>query len=122
MSDQMTIPLDLPLSASVEKMRAAPQDEEFGVLTEIDVNAILKAKLGEEVEDYVILDACHPPLGRSLGLLLLRNLVLRATAGGTLVQVSNPDMMVNLTNDPALEPIAKDTRERLSLVPIALGG
>ena len=129
MSDAMTITLDLPFAASVEKVRAALQDQGFGVLTEIDVTATLKAKLGEQMEDYVILGACNPPLAhralevdRSLGLLLPCNVVLRATDGGTLVEIADPDMMDNLTSNPALEPIAKDARERLTLVLTALGG
>ena len=129
MSDAMTITLDLPFAASVEKVRAALQDQGFGVLTEIDVTATLKAKLGEEMEDYLILGACNPPLAhralevdRSLGLLLPGNVVLRATDGGTLVEIADPEMMVNLTSNPALEPIAKDARERLTLVLTALGG
>ena len=128
MSDAMTITLDLPFAASVEKVRAALQDQGFGVLTEIDVTATLKAKLGEQMEDYLILGACNPSLAhralevdRSLGLLLPCNVVLRATDGRTLVEIADPEMMVNLTSNPALEPIAKDARERLGLVLAALG-
>lgn len=129
MSDAMTITLDLPFAASVEKVRAALQDQGFGVLTEIDVTATLKAKLGEQMEDYLILGACNPSLAhralevdRSLGLLLPCNVVLRATDGRTLVEIADPEMMVNLTSNPALEPIAKDARDRLTLVVTALGG
>ena len=129
MNDAMTVTLDLPFTASVDLVRAALQEQGFGVLTEIDVAATLKAKLGKEMEDYLILGACNPPLAhralevdRSLGLLLPCNVVLRATDGGTLVQIADPEMMVNLTSNPALEPIAKDARERLTLVLTALGG
>lgn len=129
MSDAMTITLDLPFAASVERVRAALQEQGFGVLTEIDVTATLKAKLGEEMEDYLILGACNPPLAhralgvdRSLGLLLPCNVVLRATPAGTLVEIADPEMMVTLTSNPALEPVAKDAKERLTLVLTALGG
>jgi uncharacterized protein (DUF302 family) len=129
MSDAMTITLELPFQASVERVKAALQAQGFGVLTEIDVTATLKAKLGEEMEDYLILGACNPPLAhralevdRSLGLLLPCNVVLRATDAGTLVEIADPEMMVSLTENPELEPIAKDARERLHLVVSALGG
>ena len=129
MSEAMTITLDLPFADSVEKVRAALQEQGFGVLTEIDVTATLKAKLGEDMEDYLILGACNPPLAhralevdRSLGLLLPCNVVLRATSAGTLVEIADPEVMVDLTSNSALEPIAKDARERLTLVLAALGG
>lgn len=129
MSDAMTLTLELPFQASVERVKAALQEQGFGVLTEIDVAATLKAKLGEEMEDYLILGACNPPLAhralevdRSLGLLLPCNVVLRATDAGTLVEIADPEMMVSLTENPALEPIAKDARERLHNVVAALGG
>lgn len=129
MTEAMTVTLDLPFQASVEKVKAALQEQGFGVLTEIDVTATLKAKLGEEMEDYVILGACNPPLAhralevdRSLGLLLPCNVVLRATDAGTLVEIADPEVMVGLSENPALEPVAKDARERLTLVVSALGG
>jgi uncharacterized protein (DUF302 family) len=129
MSDAMTVTLELPFTDSVEKVRAALQEQGFGVLTEIDVSATLKAKLGEEMEDYLILGACNPPLAhraldvdRSLGLLLPCNVVLRATKAGTLVEIADPEMMVELTSNSALDPIAKEAKKRLMLVLTALGG
>jgi len=129
MTQDLTITLDLPFTEAVETVRGALQDQGFGVLTEIDVTATLKAKLGEEMEDYLILGACNPPLAhralgidRSLGLLLPCNVVLRATDGGTLVEIADPAMMVSLTNNAALEPVALDARTRLGLVLAALGG
>ena len=129
MNDAMTVTLDLPFTASVEKVRAALQEQGFGVLTEIDVSATLKAKLGEEMEDYLILGACNPPLAhraldvdRSLGILLPCNVVLRATEAGTLIEIADPEMMVDLTGNSALAPIAKEAKERLMLVIAALGG
>jgi uncharacterized protein (DUF302 family) len=125
----MTITLNLPFTDAVDKVREALQDQGFGVLTEIDVTATLNAKLGEQMEDYLILGACNPPLAhraleidRSLGLLLPCNVVLRGTAGGTLVEIADPQMMVSMTGNTALEPVAKDAQERLSLVVAALGG
>ena len=77
MTYAMTVTLELPFNEAVEKVRAALQEQGFGVLTEIDVTATLKAKLGAQMEDYLILGACNPPLAhqaleidRSLGLLL----------------------------------------------------
>ena len=129
MMDDMTVTLKLPITEAVEKVRAALQDQGFGVLTEIDVTAPLQAKLGAQMEDYLILGACNPPLAhqaleidRSLGLLLPCNVVLQGTADGTLVEIADPQMMVSISDNPALEPVAEQARERLSLVVAALGG
>ena len=129
MMHAMTVTLELPFTEAVEKVRAALQDQGFGVLTEIDVTATLQAKLGEQMEDYLILGACNPPLAhqaleidRSLGLLLPCNVVLRGTADGTLVEIADPQMMVSMSDNPALEPVAKQARKRLSLAVAALGG
>jgi len=94
--------------------------EGFGVLTEIDVAATLREKLGEDVEEYVILGACNPPLAhralsvdRSIGLLLPCNVVVRATGDGTVVEALDPRIMVNLSNKPELQEIADDAAARL---------
>ena len=62
---------------TVQRVRAELRAEGFGVLTEIDITSTLREKLGEQIEDYVVLGACNPPLAhraltvdRSIGLLL----------------------------------------------------
>jgi uncharacterized protein (DUF302 family) len=101
-------------------VREALAQQGFGVLTEIDVRATLRDKLGEQIEDYVILGACNPPLAhraldvdRSIGLLLPRNLVVRAAAGGTVVEALDPHIMATLTGEPRVEPIADEAAARL---------
>jgi hypothetical protein len=77
------------------------------MLTGTDVTATLKAKLGEQIEDYVILGACNPPLAhkaliidRSIGLLLPCNVVVRAAGTGSVVEALDPQIMVTLTEPP----------------------
>ena len=91
------------------------------MLTEIDVTATMAAKLGEEIEDYIILGACRPPFAlqalgvdRSIGLLLPCNVVVRATAAGTVVEALDPQVMVTLTGRPELKPVADDIANRLA--------
>ncbi len=109
---------------AVEQTRAALQEQGFGVLTEIDMRATLKAKLGQDMEDYLILGACNPPLAhravtvnRQIGLLLPCNVIVRAdpTAGddSIIVEALNPQLMVQVTDEPALEPIADEATTRL---------
>jgi uncharacterized protein (DUF302 family) len=108
-----SVTLDAPFADAVARVRAALQEQGFGVLTEIDVTATMRAKLGEQMEDYVILGACNPPfahqalgIDRSLGLLLPCNVVVRAAGKETLVEALDPQVMVTLTGRPELKPIA----------------
>ncbi|WP_412078674.1 DUF302 domain-containing protein [Streptomyces xanthophaeus] len=99
----------------------------FGILTEIDVTATLKAKLGHDMEDYLILGACNPPLAhqaldvdRTIGLLLPCNVVVRADGGEIVVQALDPDTMVTLTGLPALQSVAEEAGRRLDAALAAL--
>ncbi|HEY5841268.1 MAG TPA: DUF302 domain-containing protein [Mycobacterium sp.] len=102
--------------------RQALADQGFGVLTEIDMRATLKAKLDVDIAPQVILGACRPPLAYaalqaepSIGLLLPCNVVVRATDdGAVLVQALDPDMMVSMTDNPNLAAVATDASDRLS--------
>lgn len=107
-------------AAAVTAVRQALADQGFGVLTEIDVTATLKTKLGHDMEDYLILGACNPPLAhraleadRSIGLLLPCNVVVRREGGHTVVQALDPGTMVTLTGLDALEPVAEEATARL---------
>ncbi|MFE0490818.1 DUF302 domain-containing protein [Streptomyces griseoaurantiacus] len=120
MSYDRTIRLDGAFDTTVTAVREALADQGFGVLTEIDVRATLKAKLGHDMEDYLILGACNPPLARraleadrSIGLLLPCNVVVRRDGDTTLVQALDPGTMVTLTGLPALEGVAADATARL---------
>jgi uncharacterized protein (DUF302 family) len=117
----MTIRLRRPFTETVDRVRAALKDQGFGVLTEIDVRATLREKLGEHMEPYLILGACNPPLAhraletdRQIGLLLPCNVVVRADGEDTLVEALDPHVMVTAARQPALEPIADEAAQRLT--------
>ena len=116
-----SITVDLPFADAVSRVRGALKDQGFGVLTEIDVTKTMRDKLGEQMEDYVILGACNPPfahqalgIDRSIGLLLPCNVVVRATADGTLVEALDPQVMVTMTGRPELKPVADQVARRLA--------
>ena len=117
----MSVHVDAPLDVALERTRAALADQGFGILTEIDVAATLKAKLDVDVPPQIILGACNAPLARQglqiepdLGLLLPCNVVVRTDDDGqTLVSALNPELMVTVPGRPELEPIAADAKARL---------
>jgi uncharacterized protein (DUF302 family) len=98
-------------------------DQGFGVLTEIDMKATLKSKLGEDMEDYLILGACNPPLAhravsvdRRIGLLLPCNVVVRADVaaqGTVIVDAMDPQVMVQVSDEPGLREVANDAATKL---------
>jgi uncharacterized protein (DUF302 family) len=123
MSYSNSITVDAPFEDTLERVRDELKAEGFGVLTEIDMTSTMRAKLGEEIEDYVILGACNPPLAhaalqadRKIGLLLPCNVVVRATDGGTTVDALDPQVMVELSDNPGLKAVADDAADRLQRV------
>lgn len=120
MKYDLTITLDLPYEDAVPAVRAALKEQGFGVLTEIDVRATMRDKLGAEVEPYVILGACNPPLAhralevdRTIGLLLPCNVVVRADGDHTLVQALDPALMAEVPEREELRPIAEEAGKRI---------
>jgi uncharacterized protein (DUF302 family) len=104
----------------VERVTAALREEGFGILTTIDVQATLKAKLDQDVAPYVILGACNPQLASrglelepDLGVLLPCNVVVREAAGGVVVAAMEPLAALALAGSEALTPLATEARERI---------
>lgn len=119
--------LDRPIDEARTLVADALRAEGFGLLTEIDVQATLREKLGVERAPYLILGACNPHLANraieadpSIGALLPCNVVLRAIDGGTAVEIMDPLSALGVARSPEIEPIAIEANDRLRRVRAAL--
>lgn len=132
MSIAIATALQTSFDDAVARTREALAAQGFGVLTEIDMAATLKAKLGEDMENYLILGACNPPLAhravsvdRQIGLLLPCNVVVRADPADdtrVLVEAMDPQLLVQVTGEPALQDVADEVAAKLRAAIEALGG
>jgi uncharacterized protein (DUF302 family) len=118
------------LAEVTQRVREALASEGFGVLTEIDIQATLKKKLGVERKPYLILGACNPPLAHRaleveppMGLFLPCNVdVFEGDDGAVYVQTPRPLVMFGLVGNPEVQPIAAEIDAKLQRVLGALSG
>lgn len=130
MTYALSTTVNQPYAATVTGVREALATQGFGVLTEIDLQATMKAKLDADIAPQVILGACRPPLAHaalqaepSIGLLLPCNVVVRSLdEHSTVVEAVDPQMMVAMTDNPALQTISDDATTRLRAALVSLGG
>ena len=119
--------LHLPYEVVLEKVTEALKTEGFGILTNIDVKETMKNKLNVDFRKYRILGACNPPLAHKAltarpdaGLLLPCNIIVYEEGDTTIVNIIDPLSMTNFIQDPALESVAEEARQRLKRVSEAI--
>lgn len=113
--------VELGFDEAVEKIKEALKPEGFGILTEIDVAATLKKKLDKDIPPYMILGACNPLIASkaleaepSIGVLLPCNVVVRQDgAGKVFVEIMDPKSVLGMVDNPGVEKLAGDVRQRL---------
>ena len=120
--------VDLGYQEVINRVVEALGQERFGVLTEIDVAATLKKRLGTDMLPYKILGACNPELAHraleaepQIGALLPCNVVVREDAAGKVrVEVMDPEAVMQLAGGPEVGEITAEVRRRLERVVAAL--
>lgn len=119
--------LSLDYDATLAKLSEALQSEGFGVLTEVDIQNTLRAKLGIEFRRYKILGACNPVLAHQAlsvdlgaGVMMPCNVTVYEDGAYTVVNAVDP-LQTFAAADPALRPIAEQVREKLERVLEHLG-
>lgn len=110
-----TIDLPIAYDDAVSEVKDALKARGFGTLTEIDVRATMREKLGEEMPPYLIIGACNPHLAHralsaepEIGALLPCNVVVRSTEGGVVVDALDPAVMATVAESPLLGPVAEE--------------
>ena len=120
--------VELSFDEAIEKVTAELEKEGFGVLSDIDVAAKMKAKLDKDMPAYRILGACNPGLAyqaisavENIGLLLPCNVLVREDASGTVhVEFMDPQSGLSLVGDAGVEPLAAEVKSKLQRVMAAL--
>ena len=123
MSYAMSITLDRSFEDVVIDVRAALAEQGFGILTEINLQETLRNKIGVEIDKQLILGACSPAHAYralqaepTIGLLLPCNVVVRSADTRTVVDIVNPQIMVDLADSPDMDAIAGEVAEKLTAV------
>jgi uncharacterized protein (DUF302 family) len=116
--------LDLPFDEAISRLVDELKKEGFGVLTEIDVKATLKKKLGADFRNYRILGTCNPPFAYEalkaedkIGTMLPCNVIVQETAGGAVeVAAIDPIASMQAVDNPALGGVAQEVQAKLKRV------
>jgi len=119
--------IDTGFQQAIDRVTQALAQEGFGILSDIDVAATLKKKLGVEVPAYRILGACNPQFAHraleaepEIGTLLPCNVVVRQEGAKARVDIMDPRAVMKLVNKPEVAKIAEEVRGRLERVLAAL--
>ncbi len=114
-------PVTIAFDQAVQRVTEELGKAGFGVLTDIDVQATMRKKIGQEMPPYRILGACNPQLASraiaaepQIGALLPCNVVVRQDGAGTVyVEVMDPRSVLQLVDNPAVPALAAEVRQKL---------
>lgn len=122
-----TVIIAKPFDEALDMVKSAFAEQGFGTLTEIDMQATLKAKIDKDMGRYVIVGACNPHLASQaldaepqIGVLLPCNVVVRETGHGVVVEAMDPGLMASVTGNVLVTPIAEEARRLVNNALITL--
>jgi uncharacterized protein (DUF302 family) len=117
---EFNITLDQPFDEAIETVKNALMQEQLGIVSEIDVQAVFKAKMDKDIDPYRILGACNPKLAdRALeaepnaGVLLPCNLVVRQEGEGTVISFMDPAAVLGLSASDEVSAVGAEAKEKL---------
>ena len=117
---EFNITLDQPFDEAIETVKNALMQEQLGIVSEIDVQAVFKAKMDKDIDPYRILGACNPKLAdRALeaepnaGTLLPCNLVVRQAGEGTVVSFMDPASILGLSGSDVVKAVGAEAKAKL---------
>ncbi|MET0047840.1 MAG: DUF302 domain-containing protein [Sedimenticola sp.] len=127
---EFNLTLEQPFDTAVETVRQALMQEQLGIVSEVDVQAVFKAKMDKDIPAYRILGACNPNLADKVleaepnaGTLLPCNLIVRdAGEGRTVVSFMDPEAVLGLSGSDVVKAVAGEARAKLLRVVDALKG
>ena len=127
---EFNVTLEMSSGQVVERLREVLQSEQLGIVSDVDVQAIFKSKMGKDIPAYRILGACNPGLADRVlavepnaGALLPCNVVVRdAGAGRTVVSFMDPVAVLGLSSSDAAHAVAAEARAKLERVAAKLAG
>jgi uncharacterized protein (DUF302 family) len=117
------VALSMPFDEALERTKAALAEQGFGTLTEIDMQATMRAKIDKAMDRYVIVGACNPHLASQaldaepqIGVLLPCNVVVREAGGQVLVEAMDPGLMATMVDSDDIGPVADEARRLINAV------
>ena len=128
MGFHISVKVEMPFEQAVKRVTDELKKEGFGILSDIDLEKILKTKLGEDTGKYRILGACNPKLAfralqaeSRIGVMLPCNVIMRQIAKNSVeVSAVDPEGMMGASQNPDLRELARDVRKKLSNVLLQL--
>jgi uncharacterized protein (DUF302 family) len=128
MAFAFNVTLEMDFDAAVTKVTETLKAHKFGILTEINVDTVLKAKMDVDMPRYLILGACNPPLANQMieaepdiGALMPCNVLVRDAGNGqVVVSFLDPELVFGLSEQEAIKPILTDAKQKLLAVSEAL--